>query len=619
MVVDCVARVVTDKSFTHLDTRLALQAEALEMDSCIGQRSWWRQTAMGRGAAYSVRLDGSRATVWLVPDCTGRLLLDEVFGPGNAPVSEAMSEWIASELARVNAQLMEEALASGRSLQRRPSVEAVSSALEELAQRVRARMIPVAPRVPRSDLSEPRPLAGLPDAYWVEHYPLFAHPPSWSDPDGSMFFVDRGSQAPRGQVYWDEAKGVLVAETGAGRWDFHPGLPLRVEAPPSSTEPPFLWMQARVGHRSPGVPEAAHQAQQRFLKSLPDWILETCEAVSGLRGMPGIWLLARTPALAPALRRYPFLSRVVLDRARESDAGLGAVAAELSERPETSSLESLCAWLGCRQVVCLDAVAERMDRSPWSRESLRTLARVLSAEGRVRGLLDRVPVVVPAHGVLLEAARQTGLLDRVTPSLLREIEVVYCGWMTTDVLGAIFAELEDAARNREVRIPRLRSLGHLASVLVRHRHEGVSRQLPPVTLAGPWGQAAETLEEVEGLATNLGCEPAIWRKAAKSGLYAFAGVPLGIPTVCWMCPSGLRGHLRLERAVVAGGVRAPQSVWRHLVTNLEAHSDRLAALPPGWTKTDAVAAGLSATLSEVSGCGRYGLDHLVSTLLGLRG
>ena len=52
-------------AFSPLSRRVDLQSEGREMQSCIGQRSWWRETVSGRGFGYAVRRGDARATVWI--------------------------------------------------------------------------------------------------------------------------------------------------------------------------------------------------------------------------------------------------------------------------------------------------------------------------------------------------------------------------------------------------------------------------------------------------------------------------------------------------------------------------------------------------------------------------
>jgi len=613
-------------AFTPLTTWTALRAEGRAMKSCIGQLTWWRQTVQKRGMGYAVRRGTSRATVWLAPNLTpdGDFLeVRDAFGPRNHPLLDELRAWIDACVEEAQVLHLKEAPTRGvpglREWGARPEEESPSElqrfeAIEQLAERLshRADLLPP----PARHAARPGALRvqGLRPAHWVRHYVMFAEPLAWRG--GADLLSTNESFAAR--IEWDDQQDALIAETPEGIWTLRSGLPLQLEGPPeASGVAPFLWMDALDLPPEPDVPEVAHQARIRFLASLPDWLTAACSELEALGGMAGIWLLSRAPNLAPLLRRYPAIAAAVRDKACAKEETLDALKACLGAAESRDSLLAVLAWLGLPHGELMADEIDRLHEDVWSLEALEALARALAAGAETRRLLHRVHRARPVHAVLIDTAIRTGLVSCLTASLLMDAVAPVIGWHATDGLGAVFAELEASVLATGRTVPRLASMSHLARVWVQ-RHQRSRSGLEVVGLRGPWGQPARSLDEVESLAVDLGCDAQIWRSAASRGLLVFAGVPLDVPTVTWLRPTGLRGHLRLAATHTLNGEAAPLAVRELIEAHLADLNRRVAQLPPGWSGRDAEAIALPPALGSVSGVGRYPLGSLVRMLLQLR-
>ncbi|HCH63145.1 MAG: hypothetical protein CL927_14380 [Deltaproteobacteria bacterium] len=605
-------------AFTALLRRVDLRAEGLEMGSCIGDNSWWRQTVNGRGFGYAVRRGSAHATVWVAQkEPNGPYEVMDALGPRNAALEPVFRDWITAAVDEVARSADATGSTPPVSTPRRcvPAYWKRLDALEQLGNRLGEARTAFPPPAKRKDPSEIRPLRGLPPVHWVHHFQVFRDPPIWRPSEG----LPRPAPGAHSKLWWDDAKNAVIFETREGRWTLHAGLPLRLDGPETpANRAPFLWMDAWFDEHDPSVSGAVRRAQDHFLRSLPESLRETCAAVDALRGMPGIWLLSQVPRLAPVLTRYPFLVGPVLKRAWSSEEALQRLPGVIQTEALSAQLDALLEWLG---IVALDGIrgqVHRMQEDGWSLRALRALERIHSIGPSLDRLLARVHRIRPAHAVLIDGAARAGLHAKLTPTLLSEVESVSLSPRTAEAVETVFAALESSERHGGSKLPRLRSLGHVARLLVERR-QPVPVGFACLELAGPWGEPARSVAEVAGLAANLGCDPEIWKTAAHCGWLVFAGVPLDVPTVSWIQPSGLRGSLRLASAHTTGGQSAPQPVLDVLAQAVAEHNQRIAGLPAGWSAAEAKRYGLPAGLATLRGGGQFGTGELVFHLLDLRG
>ncbi len=619
--------IALDAAFTPLTTWPALRAEGRAMNSCIGQLTWWRKTVMMQGMGYAVRRGASRATVWLVPNLAadGSLLeVRDALGPQNRPLDDELRAWI--DRCVEEAHVLPPAATSPEGTPElgkwgvRPDEEHPSqleryTAIEALAERLspRAEMIPPPARhgVPHDAMR----VHGLRPAHWVRHYQMFAEPYVWRR--GAD--VPSTSKSHTARIEWDDQQDALIAETPEGTWTLRAGLPLQLEGPANaSVETSFLWMEVPGCDPDTDLPKEADQARLRFLASLPEWLTSACSEVDALRGMEGIWLLSQAPDLASLLLRYPAIAQAVRDKACANEATLPALTTRLDTAEPLSALLAVLDWLGLPNQALVANEMDRLHEDAWCLESLEALSRAVAAGPETRRVMDRVHPLHPVHAVLLDTAIRTGLESCLTAQLLMDALTPVIGCFVSDRLSAVFAELEASVHATGRKVPRFTSMGHLARVWVQ-RHQPARRGLEVVELPGPWGPAACSLHEVESLASDVGCDAQVWRSAASRGLLVFSGVPLNVPTVTWLRPAGLRGHLRLAATHTLHGEAAPLAVRELIEAHLIDHNHRVAQLPPGWTERDAEAVHLPPALAAVSGAGRYPLGSLVRMLMDLRG
>ena len=622
--------------FTPLNSWPALRAEGREMASCVGQLSWWRETVYRQGMGYALRREGTRATVWLGIDLDSdsdsdsistALGLRSALGPRNRPLDDDQQAWIDDHVAAVLRTTREDEASAAEldgwltsATARPPSDFKRSEAIEQLANRLSHTRLMIPPRVWRKTMGGALKVEGLWPAHWLRSYMVFASPPVWT---GSPY-AQTLDPPPESTLWWDDAQEALVAKTREGVWTLRSGLPLRLDGPADadpSTPPPFLWMDACMEPAEPELyelPEDVHHARCRWLATLPDWLTRACAELEPMRGMPGIWLLSQAPELVPLLRRFPALAAAVQETACARPGTLASLKVCLDAPEPHARLLAVLSWLGLPHT---ERIAEQIDRLQdeyWSLDAFVALSWVLIGGTEARALLDRLHRIHPIHAIIVYTALQTALVSSLSPSLLMDAMPARTSAHMADQLGAIFAELEASVQRTGRKIPKLRSLAHLARVLAQ-RHQPAASGLEVLELEGPWDQPARSLDEVERLAVDLGCMAEDWRAAATTGMFVFAGVPLGIPTVSWLRPAGLRGQLRLAATHTATGREAPAAVRTLLAAQLTEQNRRVAKLQPGWSAEDAEAAGLPACLATVSGAGRHGLASSIRMLLTMRG
>lgn len=589
-----------------LTTSAALRAEGRRMRSCLGQPGWWRRTVQRQGMAWVIQWEGERATAWVVPrpgpegDTPAT---DMLLGPDNAPVSDGLR-------AHVEDDLQIALLGDVDPMEAEPHEQVGGS----LAVLLGGTLSPVPAYDPMPRLPyRPRSLPSLPPAYWTESYGAFAQPTApWK--------LERvPDPPPRWTARWDAAAGALIEETRVGRCVLRPGQPPTVELPTDAADPPLLWMNLDPTEDD-DIPEADRAAMLAFVSALPAWLVTATRRAFPHDAMTGLCLLSSAPGLASVLSEHPPLRGPVLDRVDADPASVPALDVRLRGLRDADRAAEVLAWLGLPAGGALEAILPRLAPRDWTMRSLRRLAACLAAGPTTGGLLRRVNVVRPAHAAVLDAARRTGLLDRVTSALLADIQVTYGSPWIDELVGGAFADLEAVFLATGQRPPRLRHLSHLAGVLVAQRPRIPAPPPPPHTLTGPWGALVANPDDVALLALQLGHAGQAWRDAVtRRGMLCCVGKPAGHPTVTWLAPAGLCGELTLFGALGEDGRETAPAAQAFLRDALDRHAARVEELPPGWSVPEAFHAGLPAELEAVSPVGRTPLAKQVRELLELRG
>ena len=598
-----------------LCTREALVAHGQHLDTCLGQRSWWRMTLQRQGMVYAIERGDEPATALLVPDETDGVTVEMLTGMGNDAVSPALEEAVDEAL---KAALREQPDPFGASTDDQPGVGARVS--EEDGFNARTALLDALgpgsssrPAV-RWNGRTPTRLPGLHPARWTAHHEYFAHSERFSG-DG-CFREPNETDAPTGSVSWDERTGGLAYQTPLGRLTLLPTTPPTMRTSAGLEGTPSLWFSIHSATLSdPAVPAHSLHAMQLFRSFLPLRVVEAAHLHPLLGGLPGVWALTSAPGLLDVFDAWPALVLGVLDRLREAPGTLIELQQALDSRQGNETLVAVLDWLGCTRPASVAGWVPRLTEAPlWSGRELCMLASLLG-DTRGKALLSRLRRVRPSHVVTLHAARAAGLLDRVRPGLLNEILSSHAGEWTRSRLEAGFAELA-LARAAGARLPGIRSLHHLAQLLVQHRGR-VPHALPPCSLSGPWGGPLPTLAAIGALAAELGHEPTRWQSAAWAGHLCCVGRPTGVPAVTWLAPGGRRGALEVIGVLGWDGQPADADVRRAVDQGLKEHHARLDKLPPGWDAGDAVAAGLPMGIGSITLAGRVPLSGLVGAVLSL--
>jgi hypothetical protein len=231
--------------------------------------------------------------------------------------------------------------------------------------------------------------------------------------------------------------------------------------------------------------------------------------------------------------------------------------------------------------------------------------------------LERLHTWLPSHALLLAAAQSAGLLRTVTLRLLNDLQVPAADPWLRSRLETAFAELAAAADETNRPTPRIQGLSHLARLLVHARPHVPRVPPPPADVPGPWGAPVTDPTALASLATELGHDPDRWQRAAQQGDLCCIGLPAGQATITWLRPAGRRGALALVGALSPSGRPASPAAQRALEAGLSDHHRRLDRLEPGWCGEEALQAGLSLDLGQVTLAGREPLGSLVEGVLGL--
>jgi hypothetical protein len=590
----------------------ALAEHGRRLDTCLGQRSWWRATARRQGMAYALERAGERATAWFVPDPTAGAALEMLTGPENGAVSVELAGAVQAALSAA-LLVVPDPFDLGAGPGGGPLDEvAVENARSALLDAVGPGSPSRAP-VPWGPPLAPR-LPGLPAARWTGFHEYFARPARFG-PD-AVHLEGAPEGPPESSVAWDERSGGLAYRTNAGCLTLFPTSPPSMRVGGELRRAVPLWFStAAEQHAEPEIPEPARRAMRRFTSHLPLRVVAAAELHPLLSGLTGVWAMCAAPELLDLFEACPVLVGPVLERFEAAPRRLGELRVGLRGASAADAPAVALAWLGCARPVAVAAWLPRLSEPTlWSAADVRLLD-VLLGDAAAGALLARLHRLVPGQVAVLHGARTAGLIDRVRPRLLHDVGSPFAGRWVRSRLEAGFAELA-LAREAGVALPGIRSLHHLARLLVQHRG-GVPPALPACALPGPWGGPLPTLAAVGEVATELGHDPARWMSAAWAGKLCCVGRPGGVPAVTWLAPAGRRGALDLVEVLGWDGLPARRRVREAVERGLAEHHAALARLPATWTAADAVEAGLPMGVGSITLAGRAPLSELVGAVLSL--
>lgn len=584
------------------------------LDTCLGQRTWWRSTARQQGLAFAIEWDREAATAWLVPDDENGAVIEMLTGPGNDRVSESLSAAVQSALRAALAECpdpfrrCEPTVVGGwggvQALDVCNAREAVLEALGPGSARVTA--VPFAP-IPAA--APP----GQPPARWTRYHDAFARSERFG-PRGQRGGRDTDADPPSGVAGWAVRSGGLELRTAHGRVTVFPTVPPTVRFDAVPAQAPVLWFSTLPSdHHDPEIPEDARHAMALFTSFLPLRVVDAHRIDPRLGGFLGVWATCSAPSLLDLFESWPVLVGPVLDRLHAAPGTLRSLQEALEGARGTASAERALGWLGCTRPHALVSWLPRLSApATWGLDAMQRLDRLLGVSEAVRHL-RRLHAPGTAQLALLHAAWASGLLDRVRVSLLHAIGAFHAGEWTASRLQ-VALEILAGARAEGANIPAIRSLPQLARLLIEHRVPP-PLALPPCALPGPWGTPLPDLAAVGRVAAELGHDPVRWQSAVWSGQLCCVGRPGGVPAVTWLAPAGRRGAVELVDVLGWDGGPAPEPVRAVVRAGLRAHADRLDTLEPGWTAEDARAAGLPLGLGSITLAGHLPLGQLVDVVL----
>lgn len=603
------ARLILAEWATPLVSRDALLARGRAHDTCLGQRSWWRDTLAGSGLAFAIDWQGEVATAWIVPEPEAGATLEMITGPRNAAVSGACRGAVEDALAAALQAQPDPFGIQKRIAQDDLTPTDLCQARHDLLTAVGlGRLSPPAVRHQSRPLSR---LPGLPAVHWSRTYGGFIWQARFLQ---DTTLIDATGDTPTASVAWDPGTGGLTYDTPAGAVTLLPTAPPTVLGDAALTGPAALWLSVDPGGlQAEDEPDDVVTAMARFATFLPPAVVRAARQLSALDHMPALWMLCVRPDLGDALLDAPPLTDAVVERVEEDPGSLDALPRLDGAEAPSLPAWALLSWLGCDRPRDVARRLPRM-RGHWSRDNFRLLGRLLGHPDAAN-LLEGRHELRAAQVLVLGAALGAGLLDRVTPTLLHDVTAHFGGRWHRGCLDAAFAQLACHALTHP--IPKLRSAAHLARLLVQADTPRPAWGARVRHLPGPWGTPVVQPHDLEALAAEAGLEPRRWLDASFQGQICCFGHPAGVPAVTWLEPAGRQGALDLIAVSTPTGAPAPEAALRAVREGLDAYHEALDALPPGWGPQEALAAGLSADAVHISQAGRLPLASLVGAVLDL--
>ena len=594
-----------------LCTSDALALHGRRLDTCLGQRSWWRATARRQGLAFAIEWEGEVATLWVVADRESGAAVHMLTGADNAPVSAALAESVAEAL-RTSLEANVDPFGLDGPEARPGWVGFTDDDLANARAVILDALSPGSSCLPavRHALAPGERVPGLPRARWTRFHEAFAHPERFQP-------CTRGSSAgPEGggSAGWNARTGGLELRTPHARMTVFPTTPPTVRVEGGFPEPPVLWFSvAPADHADPDIPDRARNAMALFASYLPLRVVDAHRIDGRLGGFLVVWALTSAPALLDLFEEWPVLVGPVLDHLHEEPESLRELRQALEGVAGRMAATVTLAWLGHTRTA---AMADRLDRlgepAAWTGCGLRSLDRLLG-EPRAVTLLDSLHRLQTAQLAMVDAAWQAGLLDRVRASLLHGIRLTHAGEWSRSRLHVAFMTLA-AARGAGASIPAIRNPHHLARLLIEHRVPP-PLTLPPCALPGPWGNPLPDLGSIGRVARELDQDAVRWQAAAWAGQLCCVGHPAGEPAVTWLAPSGRRGAVELLDVLGWYGQPASDAARTAVRAGLREHHRRLNALEPGWGASDAVDVGLPLGVGSITLMGHLPLSQLVDVIL----